>query len=443
MEIRGIQLKISLFNPGKLIREAVASVQPQALSKDLSLNVFVPDDMPPVWADRGKVAQVLGILLSNAVKFCDEAGTIQIHARHQPDHTVFVAVSDTGIGIDTAHHQRVFDKFYQVDSSKSRRFEGAGIGLYIAKSIVEAHGGHIELESQLRKGSTFTIVLPHAAFDTSFSMPKSELLANLNLLVVAEGPTFRRSVSEVLRSCGATIEEAANGYECVRIAEEIEPDAIVFDEVLSDVAGGAAISNLRQNPTTFSIPVLAVTGEKNHKLAETVRSVNDVSILEKPFGGQELVVRLRQMALGDWDVPLQTPEEGYAARVLVVDSDPDLREWMETALRFRGIMCQSGETIAEALEKGEQFRLDAAFIDVESLHGDKDLAQLHESKSLRHAVLYVMSGDAADTGMPEGAAGVLRKPFAIDEVARIVQALVAQVRAEAVAAREDSAGPMV
>ena len=428
MEIRGIRIKSTLFNLGKLIRENVASVQPQALTKDLSISIFVPDGFPPVWADREKVGQVLGILLSNAVKFSQESGMIQVCVAQRAGHLLTIAVSDTGIGIDSAHHQRVFDKFFQVDGSMTRRYEGTGIGLSIAKSIVEAHGGALELESAPNKGATFTIVLPDAVFDTSVQPAWCGGMDRLRVLIAADGQTFRRAVRMVLDGCGCAASEAANGYECVRLAEETMPDVILFNEVLSDIAGPAALASLREHPETHGIPVILLSDEDVSRLQDIMGEARNVFLLRKPFSAQALVARIRQICFRE--TPL---DEGQALeapptepRVLVLDPDEDLHEWLESALRRRHIVYWSAGSAVQAVELVLRRHPDVVFVDIDAQPAStaSTLSALLEALAPGHIPLCVLSGhDAANAALPEGVAAVLKKPFSVDEMIQVLDKL--------------------
>jgi signal transduction histidine kinase len=130
--------------------------------KQLQLDVAVSGDTPTVVADREKLAHVLGNLLGNAIDFTPIGGRVWIHASAYPaDPTMLlVEVGDSGIGIAPEHHQLVFQEFAQVDASASRQHHGTGLGLTIARKLVELHGGTIWLESELGDGSHFYFTIP-------------------------------------------------------------------------------------------------------------------------------------------------------------------------------------------------------------------------------------------------------------------------------------------
>jgi PAS domain S-box-containing protein len=132
---------------------------PIVLQRDIKTNVRVQEDLPKVEANQKQVEHILRNLISNAIKFNKKGGKISIEASKKGKF-VEVSVADTGIGIAKKAFQRVFDRFYQADSSTSRNYGGTGLGLAVVKEIVEAHGGKINIESKPGKGSRFYFTLP-------------------------------------------------------------------------------------------------------------------------------------------------------------------------------------------------------------------------------------------------------------------------------------------
>lgn len=128
--------------------------------KGIRIKLQVTGPLPRVYVDRDQIDQVLDNLVSNAVKFTPEGGTITIRARRQRDGMAEVSVSDTGIGIPKKDLGRIFERFYRVDKARSRQMGGTGLGLSIAREIVLAHGGDIGIESEYRRGTTVTFTLP-------------------------------------------------------------------------------------------------------------------------------------------------------------------------------------------------------------------------------------------------------------------------------------------
>ncbi len=147
------------FDPAPLLREAAALYA--GGSKSHSVTVEAPERLPFVLGDEMRLAQVLGNLLSNAIRYSPAGGRVVLAAVSTGEN-VEVTVRDEGLGIPADAREKIFERFYRVDSSDRRRIGGTGIGLALVKEIVAAHGGSIRVESILGEGSAFTVVLPVA-----------------------------------------------------------------------------------------------------------------------------------------------------------------------------------------------------------------------------------------------------------------------------------------
>jgi signal transduction histidine kinase len=143
----------------ELINQAIAAVRAQAEAKGVSVTTDLPGELPSVNIDSHQVSQVLRNLLDNAVVHTAKGGSITVTAEQQGK-WVEVAVTDTGEGIPAEDLPHIFERFYRVDKSRTRATGGSGLGLTIAKRLVEAHGGQIEAQSELGKGSRFTFTIP-------------------------------------------------------------------------------------------------------------------------------------------------------------------------------------------------------------------------------------------------------------------------------------------
>ena len=137
----------------------VKGIIAKAEAKSFTLSSDVSGRLPKVKMDTHRIRQVLNNLLQNAISHTGEKGSINVSARKQSDEIV-VSVSDTGEGISSEDLPNIFERFYRVDRSRARATGGSGLGLTIAKRMVEAHGGKITAESEQGKGSTFTFTLP-------------------------------------------------------------------------------------------------------------------------------------------------------------------------------------------------------------------------------------------------------------------------------------------
>jgi signal transduction histidine kinase len=173
IEAGKLRLSPAPFSLGELVQSAISSVHPQAAKKGLSIQVDLANGLPRPELDPEKIRQCLVNLLGNAVKFTPKGGRILVRASRSermpsasggrfdgPENYFELSVQDTGIGISADQKERIFDTFYQVDGSSTREFGGTGLGLSIVRSYVEAHGGEVLVESEVARGSTFTLLLP-------------------------------------------------------------------------------------------------------------------------------------------------------------------------------------------------------------------------------------------------------------------------------------------
>lgn len=158
IETRESAPRLAPVLPANLIGSAAEHLRPQVEAKGLTLTVDMPPGLPPVLADREQVERVVGNLVTNALRYTPRGGEIAVRAMPGDGH-VAVCVADTGRGIPAEYLPHIFDKFVQVPSAQSG---GAGLGLAISKSLVEAHGGQISVRSEVGRGSTFTFTLPTA-----------------------------------------------------------------------------------------------------------------------------------------------------------------------------------------------------------------------------------------------------------------------------------------
>ncbi|WP_054246301.1 sensor histidine kinase [Rhodococcus opacus] len=147
-------------DPAALLSTALAAAADRYTAKQVSLTSRVPAHLPRLWADPERLGQVLGNLLDNALRHTPRGGRVEVTAQQRPELLV-IEVTDTGDGISAEHLPHLFERFYRVDAARDREHGGAGIGLAIAKALVEAHGGHITARSDgPGTGSTFTITFP-------------------------------------------------------------------------------------------------------------------------------------------------------------------------------------------------------------------------------------------------------------------------------------------
>jgi signal transduction histidine kinase len=159
MERNKVAFTIVDAKPAAIASDAIESVKTKFATHDCHLAVDIADNLPEMQADHDAIVTVLVNLLDNACKYTTDDKRVSLRIFPDDGYVCF-AVSDNGIGLARRHIRRIFDRFYQVDSSLTRKAEGCGLGLSIVKFIVDAHKGKITVESKRGQGSTFTVRLP-------------------------------------------------------------------------------------------------------------------------------------------------------------------------------------------------------------------------------------------------------------------------------------------
>jgi signal transduction histidine kinase len=167
IEAGRLRLEFGAVPVNEIVDEVVRSTRTQILEKKQTLIVNLPEDLPPMWGDRVRVIQVLTNLVSNAYKYTQAEGLIQINAElalnewtEGSPQVIHISVKDNGYGISPENQAKIFQKFYRSDDQKIRDAPGTGLGLNITKQLVELQGGAIWFESEFRSGTTFHFTIP-------------------------------------------------------------------------------------------------------------------------------------------------------------------------------------------------------------------------------------------------------------------------------------------
>ena len=431
MQIRGIQVVNNLFDACALARDAAGAIHPSALDKDIKVKVDTPEGGLYCWGDREKLSQTLGILLNNAVKFTRKGGVITVGVACENQEDVVLTVSDTGIGIAPENHEKVFDRFFQVDSSKTRQHEGAGIGLSIARNIVLAHGGEIKVHSEFGKGASFIIQLPGKVFDNYVEEEMVAELASYKILVIADADEAREALASFPPLNGDDIIFSPNGYQAIRKLDEEKIDLVIVNDAPADVAGEATLRIIRKHSATCMAPVIILTNEGGDIIQRVVDDQGALYFLFKPFAARHIIEKIRKITSG----ALESYEEKALEAmyqpaqdrpfVLVLDSDPGFLEWAETALRCSRIDSKCTASPSQGLETARAVKPDLIFIDADTppVLGNPAIAMFHNDEATSDVPIYAMTGLSVTESTElntDSVAGVLRKPFPITEITSIL-----------------------
>ncbi|MGD9315829.1 MAG: HAMP domain-containing sensor histidine kinase [Anaerolineae bacterium] len=179
LEAGRIELSLAPLSLREAIDEALAGSQDDIDARHHTLQVEIPEDLPPVLGDRACLVQILTNLVSNAVRYTPDGGTIGITATRcddpeMPMSCLVVAVSDTGIGMSPQEMARLEEKFFRADHDLVRSQPGTGLGVSIARQLIELHGGELAVESEVNKGSTFSFTVPEPGEPASRRAQRNE-----------------------------------------------------------------------------------------------------------------------------------------------------------------------------------------------------------------------------------------------------------------------------
>lgn len=280
IEIGRIDVEAVDCSPSSIASDAAALLAIRARDKAIALNVLAETPLPrTVRTDPVRLRQILSNLLANGVKFTDRGSvTLSVRCDRRPDDgwTLSFAVRDTGVGIANERLTALFQPFVQADSTATRRFGGAGLGLALARRLSRLLNGEIRAESVEGQGSTFTLSIDVGVLDESAFVsepfgsrapgaPAPESAPDrltARILLVEDGLDNQRLISHLLRTAGATVEFANNGREAVDFALAAEQRGEPYDLVLMDMqmpvlSGYDAATELRQQ--SYARPIIALT----------------------------------------------------------------------------------------------------------------------------------------------------------------------------------------
>ncbi|WP_427159777.1 hybrid sensor histidine kinase/response regulator [Aliinostoc sp. HNIBRCY26] len=263
-----LHLELQLLNLATVITSAVDSVRHIAEVKNIDLQMQLTP-VASVFGDQNRLQQIIWNLLTNAVKFTPQGGRVEVNLK-QVGSFVEVIVQDTGVGIQPEFLPYVFERFRQADGSTTRRFGGLGLGLAIARHLVELHGGTVQAESGGEgKGATFTIKLPVATsqenhprlktpVDSSSSPP---ILQGVRVLVVDDEPDARDVISAIIMQQGAEVRACSSAAEALSQVFAWQPTIILCDIGMPIEDGYSFIRKVREweRKTGGQIPAVAVT----------------------------------------------------------------------------------------------------------------------------------------------------------------------------------------
>ncbi|MHA1593039.1 MAG: ATP-binding protein, partial [Candidatus Heimdallarchaeaceae archaeon] len=318
-----LKLEASCSNIVSFVKGIAMSFESVAEGKEIILRATSEKEKIEAYFDRDKIEKSLINLLSNSFKFTPEGGKITVTIKEIENKSVEIKVKDTGIGISREELPKVFDRFYQVDSSHTREQEGTGIGLALTKELVELHRGSINVNSNEEEWTEFTIELPLGRKHLSdeeiveavepveerkilveeekpvSTAPQEEVAEDIDadktiILVVEDNADVREYIKDSIGE-EYQVEEAVNGEQGVRKAEKIIPDLIISDVMMPKMDGNELTRTLKNDEKTSHIPIILLTAKTEQESKLEGLATGAEAYLTKPFDIKELQIRIKNL----------------------------------------------------------------------------------------------------------------------------------------------------
>ncbi len=374
-----MNLQLETFSVASAISEIMDLARGLAVKKEISIRQHLSPTLISLTADRNKFKQIFYNLISNAIKFTPSGGLIEVTTDIVGDFELAddenpvlkrnaeFCVKDSGIGIDKADQERIFQEFQQVDGSYSREHEGTGLGLALTRKLVELHGGSIWLESEKDKGSTFYFTIPLSEKDQEevggktdeahpvevTESPPEEDRSQKIILVVEDDQQSFELISTYLSEAGYSIVHAATGQEALRAAFSTQPSIIALDIILPDMDGWSVLQRLKAAPETSHIPVVITSVLQDE---ETAFGLGAADYMTKPISRGELLRRMERLCA--------VSARDLISNILVIDADKDFVDTLHAILERESFCVERAYTGLQGIEVASREKPDLVFLDL-------------------------------------------------------------------------------
>ncbi|MDX9864897.1 MAG: response regulator, partial [Anaerolineaceae bacterium] len=281
-----MELDLAPVDAAFICESTISMLRELAQGKTLSLDLIMDPQIKIIYADGRRLKQILLNLLSNAIKFTPPGGHVSLKMQGDlQNNLVHFHIRDTGIGISQEDLTTIFTPFQQIDSSLSRKFEGAGLGLALAAQMTKLHNGKITAESTPQKGSHFCVSLPWSPAEIlpshphndhhsheSFSSHQRTISPHPLVLIAEDDPATLETLTDYLKAKKYRVTTAANGFLAYEEVKHTPPDIILMDIQMPVMDGLETIRRIRNEPMAAHIPIIAITalampGDKEKCLA--------------------------------------------------------------------------------------------------------------------------------------------------------------------------------
>ncbi len=437
IEARQLELDRADFPLRETIGEAISILGLRAEQKGLELACRIaPDVHDDLVGDPGRLRQIILNLTGNAIKFTQKGEVIvnvRTESRSEAEATLRFSVTDTGIGIPKEKQAAVFEAFRQADNSTTRTYGGTGLGLTISSQLVQLMGGHLWVESESGKGSTFH-------FTATFGVSKSAVvrpalrtligLENLPVLVIDDNATNRQIVQEMLVHWHMKPTSAPDGFTALRALNDAKQSGtayrlIILDRNMPEMDGFALVEQIRLNPALMSASIMMLSSSGKEGDRQRCRELGVSAYLTKPVQQSALLNAIvMAMDKSSMEEVIPVAEEQVATfpeglQVLLAEDNPVNQKLAVRLLEKRGCRVQvasTGREVLAALRKGS---FDIVLMDLQmpEMDGFETTAAIRQGETITHQHLLIMAltahamkGDL-ERCLAAGMDGYLTKPI--------------------------------
>jgi PAS domain S-box-containing protein len=283
LQTGSIRPRIRFQDGYSLVNLLVTNLSPLAERKGVRLLNEVPERLR-ILSDYQLFYEVISNLVTNAIKFTRDGGTVTIFVPQ--DKPGAVAVRDTGVGINEKILDNLFKHEVKTTTVGTAGESGTGLGLPLCKDIMDAHGGSLTVESTLGEGSVFYAELP---------------VRKPNILVVDDEELARLTLASHLARAGMSVTEASDGQEALKMLMEKAPDLIITNVIMSNLDGAGPLSRLDEVAGGRAIPVVAITASRDKETREKMFALGAADIVNKPVDENDLIPRVNRLLMMDWE----------------------------------------------------------------------------------------------------------------------------------------------
>ena len=419
--------------------------QPMVKEKNIDFNFRVSHfEHEYLYADQLRINQIFINILSNAVKYTEPGGTVDVDIREEKGETdktvkITYVVADTGIGMTPEYMQHMYDPFTRQTDSRVNTIQGTGLGLSITKKMIDLMNGTIDCESEVGKGTTFTVKLEIAVADKTEEEMK---LPPVNVLIADDDDVLRQTAADTLRSIGVEADTAAGGMEAVRkVQDGAQYQVVLLDLKMPDMDGIETARKIREKMGD-KVPIVLISAYDWSDMEEAAKEAGVNGFISKPLFRSTLYNKLSEV-LGNEREHNGTEDENadIAGMHILVTEDNDINwEIISMLLQMQGVETERAVNGLEAVERMKNARkgeFDLIFMDIQMpvMNGIEATKQIRtlEDPWARQIPIIAMTADAFSENVAEcfeaGMNGHIAKPIDMKIVLKEIRRIKEENRA--------------